>query len=139
MSVLLTNLLYNCESVNIQQTIINLFFLFLTFFQVVRQKELKLIPSTYDNIWFDYLENARYVNLLRLEINHYHIQGCIMRRILPRFFIGRRCAHYKQEQCVSLFPRPGNQMTTMFFCLLLSTCKVKYFLNCLDTIPQNII
>jgi hypothetical protein len=24
-----------------------------------------------------------------------------------------------------------------FFCLLLSTCKVKYFLNCLDTIPQN--
>ena len=37
------------------------------------------------------------------------------------------------------FPRPGNQMSTMFFCLLLSTCKVKYFLNCLDTIPQNII
>jgi hypothetical protein len=30
-------------------------------------------------------------------------------------------------------------MSAMFFCLLLSTCKVKYFLNCLDTIPQNII
>ena len=47
--------------------------------------------------------------------------------------------HYKQEQCVSLFPRLGNHMSTMFFCLLLSTCKVKYFLNCLDTIPQNVI
>jgi hypothetical protein len=44
---------------------------------------------------------------------------------------------FKHEQCVSLFPRPGNHMSTMFFCLLLSTCKVKYFLNCLNTIPQN--
>ena len=35
------------------------------------------------------------------------------------------------------FPRPGNHMSAMFFCLLLSTCKVKYFLNCLGTIPQN--
>jgi hypothetical protein len=49
----------------------------------------------------------------------------------------RMGAHYKHEQCVSLFPRPGNHMSTMFFCLLLSTCKVKYFLNCLNTIPQN--
>ena len=55
----------------------------------------------------------------------------------PDSLFCRRGAHYKQEQCVSLFPRPGNHMFAMFFCLLLSTCKVKYFLNCLDTIPQN--
>jgi hypothetical protein len=48
----------------------------------------------------------------------------------PDSLFGRRCVHYKQEQCVSLFPRPGNHMSAMFFCLLLSTCKVKYFLNC---------
>jgi hypothetical protein len=30
-------------------------------------------------------------------------------------------------------------LSAMFFCLLLLTCKVKYFLNCLDTIPQNVI
>ena len=41
------------------------------------------------------------------------------------YFVGG--AHYKQEQCVSLFPRPGNHMSAMFFCLLLSTCKVKLF------------
>jgi hypothetical protein len=55
----------------------------------------------------------------------------------PDSLFRRRGVHYKQEQCVSLFPRLGNHMSAMFFCLLLSTCKVKYFLNCLDTIPQN--
>jgi hypothetical protein len=29
----------------------------------------------------------------------------------PDSLFGRRCAHYKQEQCVSLFPRPGNHMS----------------------------
>jgi hypothetical protein len=37
-----------------------------------------------------------------------------MHRILPRFFFCRRGAHYKQEQCASLFPRPGNHMSAMF-------------------------
>jgi hypothetical protein len=27
----------------------------------------------------------------------------------------RKGAHYKQEQCVSLFPRPGNHMSAIFF------------------------
>ena len=49
----------------------------------------------------------------------------------------RRGAHYKQEQCVSLFFQTGKSHVRHFCCLLLSTCKVKYFLNCLDTIQQN--
>ena len=35
----------------------------------------------------------------------------------PDSLFGSRCAHYKQEPCVSLFARPGNHMSTMFFCL----------------------
>ena len=39
--------------------------------------------------------------------------------------------HYKQEQCVSLFPRPGNHMSAMFFlfrpkkniCVFTVTCQ----------------
>jgi hypothetical protein len=42
--------------------------------------------------------------------------------------------HYKQEQCVSLFFQTGKSHVRYFCCLLLSTCKVKYFLNCLVTI-----
>ena len=43
--------------------------------------------------------------------------------------------HYKQEQCVSLFPRPGNHISAMFFCLLLSTCKAKF---CRETLHLGI-
>ena len=45
-----------------------------------------------------------------------------------------RGAHYKQEQCVSLIFQTGKSPVRHFCCLLLSTSKVKYFLNCLDTI-----
>ena len=36
-------------------------------------------------------------------------------------------------------PFPDREITCppCFFVHYLSTCKVKYFLNCLDTIPQN--
>jgi hypothetical protein len=62
---------------------------------------------------------------------------CQVDNLLPGWYSNFLHQHYKQEQCVSLFPRQGNHMSAMFFCLLLSTCKVKYFLNWLDTIPQN--
>ena len=40
--------------------------------------------------------------------------------------------------CFTPFFHTGKSHVRKFFCLLLSTCKVKYFLNSLDTIQQNI-
>jgi hypothetical protein len=60
-----------------------------------------------------------------------------MRWILHKLFILQepgRGVHYKQEQCVSLFFQTGKSPVRHFCCLLLSTSRVKYFLNCLDTI-----
>ena len=40
--------------------------------------------------------------------------------------------------CFTLFFHTGKSHVRHFCCFLLSTCKVKYFLNSLDTIQQNI-
>ena len=40
--------------------------------------------------------------------------------------------------CFTLFFHTGKSHVCHFCCLLLSTCKVKYLLNSLDTIQQNI-
>ena len=54
------------------------------------------------------------------------------------YFVGVVCI-INRNNVFHSFPDREITCPPCFFCLLLSTCKVKYFLNCLDTIPQNVI